>query len=151
MMRCPIAWRVIVVIIAIMVNFVVQNMDGQDINGLRRQHGMSEFNRERIIRNLEHLVDKYGENGSYNTYCTLSDSLTLIKELTEENEKLNERLDREARCQYDLCGQIVNLRDDVKYIKADTVRKFLDKFKDWPSDDQEYIERYAKEILEENK
>jgi hypothetical protein len=151
MMRCPIAWRVIVGIIAIMVNFVVQNMDGQDINGLRRQHGMSEFNRERIIRNLEHLVDKYGENGSYNTYCTLSDSLTLIKELTEENEKLNERLDREARCQYDLCGQIVNLRDDVKYIKADTVRKFLDKFKDWPSDDQEYIERYAKEILEENK
>jgi hypothetical protein len=43
---------------------------------------------------------------------------------------------------------------DVTYFKeqliADTVRKFLDKFKDWSSDDQEYIDRYAKEILEEN-
>lgn len=48
-------------------------------------------------------------------------------ELTEENEKLNERLGREACCQYDLCGQIVNLRDDVKYIKADTVQKMQKK------------------------
>jgi hypothetical protein len=49
---------------------------------------MSELNREQVIRNLERLVDKYGENGSYNTYCTLSDSLALIKELIEENERL---------------------------------------------------------------
>jgi hypothetical protein len=48
---------------------------------------MSELNREQIIKNLERLVDKYGENGSYNTYCTLSDTLALIKGLTEENEK----------------------------------------------------------------
>jgi hypothetical protein len=33
------------------------------------------------------------------------------KKLTEENEKLNERLDREAKCQYDLATKIVDLRD----------------------------------------
>lgn len=86
-----------------------------------------------------------------------------IKELTEENEKLNERLDREARCQYDLCGQIVNLRDDVKYIKAETAQKMQGRFKERldittcgysteevVSDVFDTIDRIAEEILEEN-
>ncbi len=173
---------------------------------------MSELNRERIVRNLEHLVDKYGENGSYNTYCTLSDSLTLIKELTEERDALeqhnsylkglidiafvkelqsfdeksaakavaeaemwrmialrekqlveeNEKLNAEIhewrnlvkvlnQNNAELETELAQTYDLLDESKADTVRKFLDKFKDWPSDDQEYIERYAKEILEENK
>lgn len=124
---------------------------------------MMELNREQIIKALECVfsdtcgscvykeIDKCQEWAARDAISFINSQEQRVKELTEENEKLNERLDREARCQYDLCGQIVNLRDDVKYIKADTVRKFLDKFKDWPSDDQEYIERYAKEILEENK
>lgn len=121
------------------------------------------FDREQIVKTLEcHASGKLVECERcpldkahlFNATCVQAmceNALALIKELTEENEKLNERLDREARCQCDLCGQIVNLRDDVKYIKADTVRKFLDKFKDWPSDDQEYIERYAKEVLEDSR
>ncbi len=65
-----------------------------------------------------------------NAIITAINALTLIKELTEENEKLNERLDREARCQYDLCGQIVDLRDEVKYIKAETVQKMQERLND---------------------
>jgi hypothetical protein len=105
------------VIIAIMANFVAQNMGGQDINGLRREHGMSELNREQIIRNLERLVDKYGENGSYNTYCTLSDTLALIRELTEENErfryeqgKLIEERDTFREYAYNMQKYVENIR-----------------------------------------
>ena len=81
-------------------------------------------------------------------------------ELTEENEKLNERINREARCQYDLCGQIVTLRDDVKYIKADTVQKMQERFSgemynygDSIDTDtaEELIKQISKELLEENK
>ena len=52
-----------------------------------------ELNRKEIIWNLERLVDKYAENGSYNTYCTLLDSCALIRELTEENEMLRKQLE----------------------------------------------------------
>ena len=62
-----------------------------------------------------------------NAIITAINALTIVKELTEENEKLNERLDREAKCQYDLATKIVDLRDDVKYIKADTVQKMQKK------------------------
>lgn len=81
-------------------------------------------------------------------------------ELTEENEKLNERINREARCQYDLCGQIVTLRDDVKYIKADAVQKMQERFSgemynygDSIDTDtaEELINQISKEMLEENK
>lgn len=65
-----------------------------------------------------------------NAIITALNTFALVKELTDENEKLHERLNREARCQYDLCGQIVNLRDDVKYIKADTIRKMQERLED---------------------
>lgn len=83
-------------------------------------------------------------------------------ELTEENEKLNERINREARCQYDLCGQIVTLRDDVKYIKADTVQKIQERLRAETITIQDHIgnlgsvilvsavDQIAKEMLEEN-
>lgn len=106
------------------------------------------MNKERIIKDLERLVDKYGENGSYNTYCTLSDSLSLIKELTEENERLRlisthvcvgdvvtpEEMER-CRMAHTLPGQHgdpVGERGEcgMKHnCMADTVRKFADYLK----------------------
>lgn len=80
-------------------------------------------------------------------------------ELTEENEKLNERLGREARCQYDLCGQIVNLSDEVKYIKAEIVQKMQERLNDTKFRMcgggecyiyAENVDVIAKELLEEN-
>ena len=91
-----------------------------------------------------------------NAIITALNTFALVKELTDENEKLHERLDREARCQYDLCGQIVNLRDDVKYIKEDTVQKMQEKI----LAKSEYgsinispwqLDQIAKEMLEESK
>lgn len=88
-----------------------------------------ELNREQIVKATETLegakvmVANRDFDEFQNAIITAINALTIVKELTEENEKLNERLDREARCQYGLCGQIVNLRDDVKYIKEETVRK----------------------------
>lgn len=52
-----------------------------------------EFNRKEVIWNLERLVDKYTENDSYNTYCTLLNSRVLIEKLTEENEMLKKQLE----------------------------------------------------------
>ena len=133
---------------------------------------MSELNREEIIKALEcchnnsemdcrdcpywnKVIDLY--YGCVNTL--VKDAIALIKELTEENERLNERLGREARCQYDLCGQIVNLRDDVKYIKADTVQKMQERLKYSLccvpqchfnyAEVEFHIDRIAKEMLEE--
>lgn len=99
---------------------------------------MMELNREQIIQALEFCGICECNNEKTNTECALinmpfcknylrQQSLSLIKELTEENEKLNERLDREAKCQYDLATKIVDLRDDVKYVKADTVQKMQER------------------------
>lgn len=61
----------------------------------------------------------------------------LVQVLNQNNAELETEL-----------AQTYDLLDESK---ADTVRKFLDKFKDWPSDDQEYIEHYAKEVLEDSR
>lgn len=81
------------------------------------------------------------ENGYEGTLflesCKRHDAEEKVKELTAENERLRERLDREAKCQYDLCGQIVDLKEEnkvrkglntmltneLKRCKADTVQK----------------------------
>ena len=124
---------------------------------------MSELNREQIIKALECCASSTGSQAcigcpldelnlcSYDGTTPSKYALALIKELAEENERLNERLGREARCQYDLCGQIVNLRDDVKYIKADTVRKMQKRLcEDRVSNDPVVIavNVIAKEMLE---
>lgn len=44
----------------------------------------------------------------------IENALALIEELTTENNKFEERFKREARCQYELCGQIVDLKEEVK-------------------------------------
>lgn len=122
------------------------------------------YNREEIIKALEICSDETKEfctgcpfigNGGCKQSSILKLALSVIKELTEENEKLNERLDREAKCQYDLATKIVDLRDDVKYIKADTVHKMQEKIRA----KSEYgtinispwqLDQITKEILEEN-
>lgn len=78
---------------------------------------MRELNREQVIKDLERLVDKYGENGSYNTYCTLSDSCSLIKELADERDRCLEALS-------ELADNIGLLKDKAI---ADTVRKMQEK------------------------
>lgn len=131
-----------------------------------------ELNREQIIKALEICSDETKDfctgcpfigNGGCKQSSILKLALSVIKELTEENERLNERLDREACCQYDLCGQIVNLRDDVKYIKAETVQKIQKRLTSDEfyiiADDNDgvqyvdfcvWVEDIAKEILEAN-
>ena len=89
-----------------------------------------------------------------NAIITALNTFALVKELAEENEKLNERLGREAKCQYDLATKIVNLRDDVKYIKEETVRNMQEKIRA----KSEYgtinispwqLDQIAKEVLED--
>ena len=53
---------------------------------------MTELDREQIIAELQEIIDHFA--GSLNRYWTLSNALTLIKQLTEENERLKERADR---------------------------------------------------------
>ncbi len=93
-----------------------------------------ELNREQIIKMLE-TIDYVGDcsrdcifyNGKVHSCggTIAKHALALINELTEENERLKELLDREAKCQYDLATQIMDLLDDVKYFKSDTVLKTL--------------------------
>jgi hypothetical protein len=121
--------------------------------------------REEIVKALECCSDCECYNAKAQEDCPLinvpfcknylrKQSLALIKELTDENEKLNERLDREAKCQYDLATKIVDLRDDIKYVKAETVRKMQEKIRA----KSEYgtinispwqLDQIAKEVLED--
>jgi predicted nuclease with TOPRIM domain len=131
---------------------------------------MMKYNREQIEKAAEILegakvmVLNRDFDDFQNAIITALNTFALIKELTEENEKLNERLDREAKCQYDLATKIVNLRDDVKYIKAETVRKMQKRLTSDEfyivADDYDgmqyvdfcaWVEEVAKELLEENK
>jgi hypothetical protein len=84
------------------------------------------YNMQKYVENIRHKEEE-GYEPSAARYAAEMDMWRVVtlekKKLTDENERLNERLDREAKCQYDLATKIVNLRDDVKYIKAETVRK----------------------------
>ena len=134
---------------------------------------MSELNREQIVRNLERLVDKYGENGSYSTYCTLSDSLALIKELAEENESWRKRSvvvlgDGDNFEVTSLAKEMLGHPDPVgdpgecglkHNCAVDTVQKMQERLKKELGKHYspyfqvlggELIDRIAKEILEEN-
>lgn len=128
------------------------------------------YNREQIEKAAEILegakvmVLNRDFDDFQNAIITALNTFALVKELIEENEKLNERLDREAKCQYDLATKIVDLRDDAKYIKADTVRKMQHRLTSNEfyivADDYDgmqyidfcaWVEEVAKELLEENK
>ena len=51
-----------------------------------------------------------------------AERLKQVAKLTEECKKWQERLDREAKCQYDLAGKIVDLEAKVAQVKADTLK-----------------------------
>ena len=106
-----------------------------------------DLNREKIIKALECCTSPDGDDtcllcpyGDINlcTQSLMAHALSLIEALTEENERLKERLGREAKCQYDLCGQIVDLkaiaeqyRKQFEEAKADTVREFVERLKQY--------------------
>jgi hypothetical protein len=48
-------------------------------------------------------------------------------ERTAEIERLTERLEREAKCQYALCGQIVDLKEQLAIARAEAVREFAER------------------------
>ena len=84
-----------------------------------------EHNREQIVKDLECIVDKYSENGSYYTYITLKNSLALIRELIEEKEtanRYNALLFEENRKLYD------DLVANCKEARVDTVMKMHEKW-----------------------
>lgn len=74
--------------------------------------------REQIVKDLQEIVDNY--SGSWKRFNVLDNALSLIKELTEENERLS------------LEKKLLELDNDMlvsvtQNIKADTVRKMQDK------------------------
>jgi hypothetical protein len=122
---------------------------------------------EYILMGVMHFVDKWLDGDELDmdevnrSLRMREKTLEIVEDLTKENKKLNERLDREAKCQYDLATKIVDLRDDAKYIKADTVRKMQERLKECFYSDSEnirntdvyirdVIDQTAKEMLEES-
>ena len=51
-----------------------------------------ELNRKQIIKDLQEIVDHY--SGSWKRYVVLAKALLLIKELTEDNERLRSELEQ---------------------------------------------------------
>ena len=71
-----------------------------------------------------------------------------VKELEADNKKWQERLDREAKCQYDLAGQIVDLKSEV-----DLYKRLNDELEDELASTYDKLENakadYAREIFED--
>ena len=71
-----------------------------------------------------------------------------VNELEAENKKWQERLDREAKCQYDLAGQIVDLKSEV-----DLYKRLNDELEDELASTYDKLENakadYASEIFED--
>lgn len=91
-----------------------------------------ELNREQVIKALEH-VKSYGKITQYNAFHTVTNALALIKELTEENERMGAERNRDIlivrrRCagKTEKAKSIIRMR--VKDIQADTVRKMQERF-----------------------
>lgn len=111
-----------------------------------------ELNREQIVKALDAfhnriLSGKLAEKVTESEMMAVVDALALIRELTEENERLTALLD--ARC--DRC---------IERERADTVRKMQERLKEkrikpeFPWDDffitETDIDQIAKELLEDN-
>lgn len=75
----------------------------------------------------------------------IKDLLTLTEDVVprSEYEKLEERLRREAKCQYDLCGQIVDLKSEVNDLeyKLTGVMHSVDKWLDGDELNQDEVNR----------
>ena len=99
------------------------------------------MNRDQIIKGLECCTADgiHCDACPYDSKKTLTlclcdlkaDALSLINELTEENERLKERVDATAK----QCGRLIMESDErdferlkqIAMVRADTVRKFADK------------------------
>ena len=130
---------------------------------------MMKFNRKEIIKALEICSDETKEfctgcpfigNGGCKQSSILKLALSVIKELTEDNKRLNKSLEKElldsARVYDNYCRMIVAIRKEVDEIKAGTVQKMQEKI----LAKSEYgtinispwqLDQIAKEMLEENK
>jgi hypothetical protein len=111
---------------------------------------MNELDRKKTIEDFECLVDKFGENGSYNRYITVSNTLDLLKELIEENESLEDNLIKQST-------ENIMLLIEQQEIKANTVRRMQSDIKDaclkggiWPAFVARVVECVGDKILEEN-
>ena len=140
-----------------------------------------ELNREQIIKALECCLEGECDGCTYNeqTSCKeylLNDAISLIKELTEENEKLRADIAKEFTCVFGQPHKVTDcpIDDEIAKAKADTVRKMAEKFsslleKEYKENTPEGADHYfkngalmmwsiadrvfdqiAKELLEEN-
>ena len=91
--------------------------------------------------------------GCLRVACT--QALDLIKRKKEEIDRLQSKVEKLGKEQYDLCGQIVNLEDDVKYSKYEAIKEFAERLKKeirdacfaYEADSQcEYIDNLVKEM-----
>lgn len=86
------------------------------------------ISQEQRIKELSGEKNKVFEIGAANLISLEEAYLKLEAEnlkLTEENERLQELLDKESTGQYNLATQIMDLLDDVSHVKSDTVLKTL--------------------------
>lgn len=56
-------------------------------------------------------------------------ALDLINRQKAEIERLESKVKKLGKEQYDLCSQIVNLKDDVKYSKSEAIKEFAERLK----------------------
>lgn len=84
------------------------------------------LNREQIIKVLENWVKNY--DGNVLEFTILCNALSLIKELTEENERL--RGFNSAKCED--CAGCTQWKCDCSNIEAYTVRKMQERLKEAP-------------------
>jgi hypothetical protein len=108
------------------------------------------MDRKQIIEDFERLVERFGENGSYNRYITVSDTLALLKELIEENERLEDNLIKQST-------ENIMLLIEQQEIKANTVRRMQSDIQEaclkggiWPAFVAGVVRGVGEKILEEN-
>ena len=89
-----------------------------------------------IIKALEHCLNNEDCDGCIslcsNSACVANNLqiiLDLINRQKAEIERLEERLKREAKMQYDLCGQIVDLKNMLPIARAEGIKEFAEKLK----------------------
>ena len=121
-----------------------------------------ELNREKIVKALECCGQAATDcfNCPYIIKCKelYADSIALIKQLTEENERLKSV---EFTCGFVKPHKVLEcpIFDEIERTKADTVRKMQERLKNYyrhlsgktlPAAVEYHIDQIAKEILEEN-
>lgn len=124
------------------------------------------LNREEIIKALEYCTGIKQIDACANCPAHLGcndcvdflreESLALIKELTDENEKLRDTIDEVADINSVWVNDCIRMSKQIKTIKADTVKQMQERLLyewDWCAYDADeapdVISQVAKELLEE--